>query len=223
MACVWWLCVSTPPYNLIFGLIIPKDGGIKQKDVGEYAVGSCYRRALEYRLLCHFPFNSPTFVPKRFLAFLFFILLLWSSTIYWAVSDVSSPTTTRLHESEENKIRPLECSVFCNVSLLVFAVLNTGKRCSQLRFMTDNFGYLYVKQKRFDWKWVQISVLTASRSTVGPTLPRIQYVCVVGCCMLCRMRLLSNSARHTTHTPFHDMLSYNCIINNDVISPNVVI
>jgi len=34
--------------------------------------------------------------------------------------------------------------------------------------MTDNFGYLYVKQNRFDWKWAQISVLTASRSTVGP-------------------------------------------------------
>jgi len=35
--------------------------------------------------------------------------------------------------------------------------------------MTDNFGYLYVKQNRFDWKLVKISVLTASRSALGPT------------------------------------------------------
>jgi hypothetical protein len=27
---------------------------------------------------------------------------------------------------------------------------------------------------------------------------------------------------HTTHTPFHDMLSHNCIINKDVILPNVL-
>ena len=33
------------------------------------------------------------------------------------------------------------------------------------------------------------------------------------CCMLCRMQ----------HTPFHDMLPHNSIINNDVISPNVLI
>jgi len=33
---------------------------------------------------------------------------------------------------------------------------------------------------------------------------------------------LSHSAQHATHTPFHDMLPYNRIINNDVISPNVL-
>jgi hypothetical protein len=32
----------------------------------------------------------------------------------------------------------------------------------------------------------------------------------------------SHSAQHTTHTPFHDMLPHNRIINNDVISPNVL-
>jgi hypothetical protein len=30
------------------------------------------------------------------------------------------------------------------------------------------------------------------------------------------------NAQHATHTPFHDMLSHNRIINNDVISPNVL-
>ena len=30
----------------------------------------------------------------------------------------------------------------------------------------------------------------------------------------------SHSAQHKTHTPFHDMLPHNRIINNDVISPN---
>ena len=29
--------------------------------------------------------------------------------------------------------------------------------------------------------------------------------------------------QHTTHTPFHDMLPHNHIINNDVISMNVLI
>jgi hypothetical protein len=28
---------------------------------------------------------------------------------------------------------------------------------------------------------------------------------------------------HAKQTPFHDMLPHNCIINNDVISPNVFI
>ena len=32
----------------------------------------------------------------------------------------------------------------------------------------------------------------------------------------------SHSAQHATHTPFHDMLPHNRIINNDVISPNVL-
>jgi len=27
---------------------------------------------------------------------------------------------------------------------------------------------------------------------------------------------------HATHTPFHDMLPHNLIINNDIISPNVL-
>jgi len=27
---------------------------------------------------------------------------------------------------------------------------------------------------------------------------------------------------HTTHTPFHDMLPHNRVINEDVISPNVL-
>jgi hypothetical protein len=45
--------------------------------------------------------------------------------------------------------------------------------------------------------------------------------CVAAChavaCVLCRMQTLSHSAQHTTHTPFHDMLPHNSIINNDVI------
>ena len=32
----------------------------------------------------------------------------------------------------------------------------------------------------------------------------------------------SPSAQHTTHTPFHDMLPHNRIIDNDVISPNIL-
>jgi hypothetical protein len=31
-----------------------------------------------------------------------------------------------------------------------------------------------------------------------------------------------HSAQPTTHTPFHDMLPHNRVINNDVISPNVL-
>ena len=31
-----------------------------------------------------------------------------------------------------------------------------------------------------------------------------------------------HSAQHATHTPFHDILPHNRIINNDVISPNVL-
>jgi hypothetical protein len=31
------------------------------------------------------------------------------------------------------------------------------------------------------------------------------------------------SVQPTTHTPFHDMLPHNRIINNDLISPNVLI
>ena len=38
--------------------------------------------------------------------------------------------------------------------------------------------------------------------------------------MLCRMRLQSHSAQRAKHTPFHDMLPHNRIINNDVISQN---
>jgi len=31
-----------------------------------------------------------------------------------------------------------------------------------------------------------------------------------------------HSAQHATHTPSHDMLPHNLIINNDVISPNIL-
>ena len=33
---------------------------------------------------------------------------------------------------------------------------------------------------------------------------------------------LSYSAQHATHTPFHEMLPHNRIINKDVVSPNVL-
>jgi len=33
---------------------------------------------------------------------------------------------------------------------------------------------------------------------------------------------LAKNAQHATHTPFHDMLPHNRIINNDEISPNVL-
>jgi hypothetical protein len=51
--------------------------------------------------------------------------------------------------------------------------------------------------------------------------------CVAACygmaCVLCAVQnaTQSHSAQHTTHTPFHNMLPHNRIINNDVISPNV--
>ena len=32
----------------------------------------------------------------------------------------------------------------------------------------------------------------------------------------------SHSAQHATHMPFHDLLPHNRIINNDLISPNVL-
>ena len=38
----------------------------------------------------------------------------------------------------------------------------------------------------------------------------------------CRMPLSHILHGITTHTPFHDMLPHNRIINNDVISPNVL-
>ena len=37
-----------------------------------------------------------------------------------------------------------------------------------------------------------------------------------------RRYLLCGCAQHTTHTPFNDMLPHNRIINNDVISPNIL-
>jgi hypothetical protein len=46
--------------------------------------------------------------------------------------------------------------------------------------------------------------------------------CVVACQgMACVLYAVQN-AQHTTHTPFHVMLPHNRIINNDVISPNVL-
>ena len=46
--------------------------------------------------------------------------------------------------------------------------------------------------------------------------------CVAAChAMACVLYAVQN-AQHTTHTPFHDMLPHNRIINNDVISPNVL-
>ena len=43
-------------------------------------------------------------------------------------------------------------------------------------------------------------------------------VCVAACK---EMAYVFYSAQHATHTPFHDMLPHNLIINKDVISPNV--
>ena len=46
--------------------------------------------------------------------------------------------------------------------------------------------------------------------------------CVTACRgMACVLYAMQN-AQHTTHTPFHDMLPHNRIINN-VISPNILI
>ena len=52
--------------------------------------------------------------------------------------------------------------------------------------------------------------------------------CVAACHgMVCVLHAVQNatsshSAQHATHIPFHDMLPYNRIINNDVIPPNVL-
>jgi len=40
-----------------------------------------------------------------------------------------------------------------------------------------------------------------------------------GICVVC----CAESAKHATNTPFHEILPHNGIINNDVISPNVLI
>ena len=46
--------------------------------------------------------------------------------------------------------------------------------------------------------------------------------CVAACHgMACVLHAVQN-AQHATHTPFHDMLPDNCIINNALISPNVL-
>ena len=46
--------------------------------------------------------------------------------------------------------------------------------------------------------------------------------CVAACHgMACVLYAVQN-AQHTTHTLFHDILSHNRVINNDVISPNVL-
>ena len=39
---------------------------------------------------------------------------------------------------------------------------------------------------------------------------------------LSRYLLCGCVAQHATHTPFHDMLPHNRIINNDLISPTVL-
>jgi hypothetical protein len=54
------------------------------------------------------------------------------------------------------------------------------------------------------------------------------YDCVGACHeMACVFYAVQNAtqshyAQYTTHTPFYDMLPHNRIINNDVISPNVL-
>jgi predicted membrane-bound spermidine synthase len=51
---------------------------------------------------------------------------------------------------------------------------------------------------------------------------RLLCGCVAACNgMACVLHAVQN-AQHVTHTPFHEMLPHNCIINNDVISPNVL-
>ena len=46
--------------------------------------------------------------------------------------------------------------------------------------------------------------------------------CVAACHgMTCVLYAVQN-AQHTTHTSFHDMLPHNRIINNDVMSPNIL-
>ena len=51
-------------------------------------------------------------------------------------------------------------------------------------------------------------------------LVKLRRYLLCGCMAACHgmARVL-----HATHTPFHDMLPHNRIINNDVISPNVLI
>ena len=50
--------------------------------------------------------------------------------------------------------------------------------------------------------------------------------CVIAChgmaCVLYAVQNASPSAQHTIHTLFHDMLTHNCITNNDLIEPNVL-
>jgi hypothetical protein len=47
--------------------------------------------------------------------------------------------------------------------------------------------------------------------------------CVAACHGMACMLYAVQNTQHTTHTQFHDMLPHNRIINNDVISPNVLI
>jgi hypothetical protein len=46
--------------------------------------------------------------------------------------------------------------------------------------------------------------------------------CVEACHGMAFVLHAVQNAQHATHTPFHDMLPHNRIINNDVISPNVL-
>jgi hypothetical protein len=48
------------------------------------------------------------------------------------------------------------------------------------------------------------------------------YGCVAACHGMACVFYAVQNAQHKTLTPFHDMLSYNRIINKDVISPNVL-
>jgi len=49
------------------------------------------------------------------------------------------------------------------------------------------------------------------------------FGCVAACHGMAFVWYAVQHAQHTTHKPFHDMLSHNRIIKNDVISPNVLI
>jgi hypothetical protein len=47
---------------------------------------------------------------------------------------------------------------------------------------------------------------------------KLRRYLLCGCVAACHgMACVLHAAQHTTHTPFHDMLPHNRIINNDVI------
>jgi len=53
---------------------------------------------------------------------------------------------------------------------------------------------------------------------------KLRRYLLCGCVAVCNGMacVLSHSAQHTTHTPFRDMLPHNRIINNDVITLNIL-